>query len=103
MRCQRRRLRRQRGVVEITLIAAVLTSTWQEHADAFSLFQLSQPSSAVLNNNDRRLTQVISDVDDTLKSSGGVNVAGIALGGIDVEYDRTCKLCDHFDKNCRFG
>lgn len=33
-------------------------------------------------------TQVISDVDDTLKSSGGLNVAGVALGGIDVQYDR---------------
>jgi hypothetical protein len=33
-------------------------------------------------------TQVISDVDDTLKSSGGVNVAGVALGGIDVQYQR---------------
>jgi len=33
-------------------------------------------------------TQVISDVDDTLKSSGGVNIGGIALGGIDVQYER---------------
>lgn len=33
-------------------------------------------------------TQVMSDVDDTLKSSGGVNVAGVALGGIDVQYQR---------------
>lgn len=33
-------------------------------------------------------TQVVSDVDDTLKSSGGVNVAGVALGGIDVQYSR---------------
>ena len=33
-------------------------------------------------------TQVISDVDDTIKSSGGVNVAGVALGGIDVQYKR---------------
>jgi len=32
--------------------------------------------------------QVISDVDDTLKSSGGVNVAGIALGGIDTQFER---------------
>jgi hypothetical protein len=31
---------------------------------------------------------VISDVDDTLKSSGGVNVAGVTLGGIDVQYPR---------------
>ena len=35
-----------------------------------------------------RFTQVVSDVDDTLKSSGGVAIAGIALGGIDVQYDR---------------
>lgn len=34
------------------------------------------------------LTQVVSDIDDTLKSSGGVTVAGVALGGIDVQYDR---------------
>mmetsp|Transcript_7941 Transcript_7941/g.16648 ORF Transcript_7941/g.16648 Transcript_7941/m.16648 type:complete len:281 (-) Transcript_7941:535-1377(-) len=33
-------------------------------------------------------TQVISDVDDTLKSSGGVNIGGVALGGIDVQYSR---------------
>ena len=33
-------------------------------------------------------TQVISDVDDTLKSSGGVQVAGVYLGGIDVQYPR---------------
>lgn len=34
------------------------------------------------------LTQVVSDIDDTLKSSGGVTVAGVALGGIDVQYTR---------------
>jgi hypothetical protein len=33
-------------------------------------------------------TQVISDVDDTIKSSGGLEVAGVALGGIDVQYAR---------------
>lgn len=33
-------------------------------------------------------TQVISDVDDTLKSSGGVKIADIALGGIDTQYQR---------------
>ena len=32
--------------------------------------------------------QVISDVDDTLKSSGGVKAAGVALGGIDTQYVR---------------
>lgn len=34
------------------------------------------------------LTQVVSDIDDTLKSSGGVEIAGVSLGGIDVQYDR---------------
>ena len=34
------------------------------------------------------LTQVVSDIDDTLKSSGGVKIGGVALGGIDVQYDR---------------
>ena len=34
------------------------------------------------------LTQVVSDIDDTLKSSGGVAVAGVYLGGIDVQYSR---------------
>jgi len=33
-------------------------------------------------------TQVISDVDDTLKSSGGVKIGDIALGGIDTQYTR---------------
>ncbi|GMI07390.1 hypothetical protein TrRE_jg11027 [Triparma retinervis] len=32
--------------------------------------------------------KVITDVDDTLKSSGGVKAAGVALGGIDVQYPR---------------
>jgi hypothetical protein len=49
--------------------------------------------SFLVNDNDKNLefpfyTQVISDVDDTLKSSGGVQVAGVALGGIDVQYER---------------
>ena len=39
-----------------------------------------------------RFTQVVSDVDDTLKSSGGVNVGGVALGGIDVQVRSTCAL-----------
>ena len=31
---------------------------------------------------------MVSDVDDTLKSSGGVAVAGVNLGGIDIQYER---------------
>lgn len=34
------------------------------------------------------IIQVISDIDDTIKSSGGVEVGGIALGGIDTQYER---------------
>ena len=33
-------------------------------------------------------TQVISDVDDTIKSSGGVKIGDVALGGIDTQYER---------------
>jgi len=33
-------------------------------------------------------TQVVTDIDDTIKSSGGVCIAGIALGGVDTSYAR---------------
>jgi hypothetical protein len=48
----------------------------------------SSPALFLQNGGALFFTQVISDVDDTLKSSGGVNVAGVALGGIDVQYER---------------
>mmetsp|Transcript_18956 Transcript_18956/g.26757 ORF Transcript_18956/g.26757 Transcript_18956/m.26757 type:complete len:357 (+) Transcript_18956:154-1224(+) len=51
-----------------------------------TLLRMSKESSSV--SSMPKFTQVISDVDDTLKSSGGVNVAGVALGGIDVQYER---------------
>jgi len=35
-----------------------------------------------------QLTQVITDIDDTVKCSGGVQIAGIPLGGIDTRYAR---------------
>ena len=34
------------------------------------------------------MTQVVTDIDDTIKSSGGVNLGGIALGGVDASYAR---------------
>ena len=33
-------------------------------------------------------TQVVTDIDDTVKSSGGVAIAGIALGGVDTSFTR---------------
>jgi len=51
------------------------------HSTSVPLFLQTEDESSLY-------TQVISDVDDTLKSSGGVNVAGVALGGIDVQYER---------------
>lgn len=33
-------------------------------------------------------SQVITDIDDTVKSSGGIAIAGIALGGVDTSYSR---------------
>jgi hypothetical protein len=88
MACQRRRQRRCIIPKTDIVVAVVIATIFLQSADAFSLFQLAEPWN---NNNHHRhhfFTQVISDVDDTLKSSGGVNVAGIALGGIDVEYER---------------
>ena len=32
--------------------------------------------------------QVVTDIDDTIKSSGGVALAGIPLGGVDTSYQR---------------
>ena len=34
------------------------------------------------------LVRVVTDIDDTIKSSGGVALAGIALGGVDTSYSR---------------
>jgi len=33
-------------------------------------------------------TQVVTDIDDTVKSSGGLSLAGIPLGGVDTSYAR---------------
>lgn len=66
-------------------VAFVTTTTLQSsRGTSTSSSTTSTSSSSSLN----LYTQVISDVDDTLKSSGGVNVAGVALGGIDVQYER---------------
>ncbi|EWM30256.1 hypothetical protein Naga_100003g91 [Nannochloropsis gaditana] len=35
-----------------------------------------------------RILQVITDIDDTVKSSGGLRLMGMALGGIDTQYKR---------------
>jgi hypothetical protein len=35
-----------------------------------------------------RQLQVMSDVDDTIKSSGGLRLFGVALGGVDIQYPR---------------
>jgi hypothetical protein len=37
---------------------------------------------------DRRPLRVVTDVDDTIKSSGNKRVAGIALGGTDAQFER---------------
>ncbi|GKY98846.1 hypothetical protein MPSEU_000840600 [Mayamaea pseudoterrestris] len=74
----------------------LLSSLYRVDGFYFSWRQDLRPSKSSLNVTPRAAspartivcTQVISDVDDTLKSSGGVQVAGVALGGIDVQYDR---------------
>lgn len=66
------------GMTKSTKLA--ITITWAPTRIPMSLSSTTTANSI--------FTQVISDVDDTLKSSGGVNVAGVALGGIDVQYER---------------
>lgn len=33
-------------------------------------------------------TRVVTDIDDTVKSSGGLKIFGIAIGGVDIQYKR---------------
>jgi hypothetical protein len=75
---------KRRRVSSIKAIALIIVCLWIDPSDAF----LSRRSLSTLTSLNVVCTQVISDVDDTLKSSGGVQVAGVALGGIDVQYDR---------------
>ena len=64
----------------------LLCGCLEESALAFSSTNTAPPHSPPLLT--FPLTQVVSDIDDTLKSSGGVQVAGVTLGGIDVQYER---------------
>ena len=69
----------------------VLSSWWQltdTRIDKRLFLSLIEPGTPRNSRFRPPFTQVISDVDDTLKSSGGVNVGGVALGGIDVQYER---------------
>jgi hypothetical protein len=55
----------------------IVAAKWRHY-----FFQHRQPSTW------QPFTQVISDVDDTIKSSGGVKIGDVALGGIDTQYER---------------
>ena len=68
-----------------------MSSPWAKHkvsGTSSSSLSASAAEHSTLTYDEALFTQVISDVDDTLKSSGGVNIAGVALGGIDVQYAR---------------
>lgn len=69
---------------------SVLSSVYFRFPVSLSRRKHSKIFSSLATNNQRggRFTQVVSDVDDTLKSSGGLNVGGVTLGGIDVQYER---------------
>jgi len=41
-----------------------------------------------INGQQRIITKVVTDIDDTVVSSGGLNIFGITLGGIDKQYKR---------------
>lgn len=63
-------------------------STTQNHKSSSSSCLHSTTLASLLPTTNALFTQVVSDVDDTLKSSGGVAVAGVNLGGIDIQYER---------------
>lgn len=84
-----------------TLLIHVMMSAMSFHPSVLSSIHFRSPVSlsrrkhskiflslAANNRRRARFTQVVSDVDDTLKSSGGVNVGGVTLGGVDVQYER---------------
>lgn len=74
----------QKGISAFTSTTIIQTHTFSKPLrKSYPIFQSNEIENQALT-----FTQVISDVDDTLKSSGGVNVGGIALGGIDVQYER---------------
>ena len=63
--------------MEMMRAAAIVSTELMEEPSTPSRRTLAYP-----------LTQVVSDIDDTLKSSGGLEIGGVSLGGIDVQYDR---------------
>jgi len=68
--------------------SSLVFSTKRQHAMSSDTCLSSTTLSSLLPTTNALFTQVVSDVDDTLKSSGGVAVAGVNLGGIDVQYER---------------
>ena len=94
----------QRPCLPSLLLVVSLWYYWQVPASAFGtpsistsntrttsstcLYSTSTSLSSVLPTTNALYTQVVSDVDDTLKSSGGVAVAGVNLGGVDTQYER---------------
>jgi hypothetical protein len=77
--------RQARALVRVVVVCFIVVGG--NKSNAF----IPKPTSRPTNNirlHEALFTQVISDVDDTLKSSGGVQLGGVALGGIDVQYSR---------------
>jgi hypothetical protein len=68
----------------------IISDTRMKHITSLSLFrrQHRQQQQQQQTPSPPPYIQVISDVDDTLKSSGGLQIFNIALGGIDVQYKR---------------
>ena len=87
-----RTMTRQRLLDSMAILAIIVISLLQKTARAFITsqahpsLQQQQHTNTILCAIPRPalFTQVISDVDDTLKSSGGVNVAGYrSVGGLE--------------------
>ena len=80
-------------VLVLVLVLVVLVPVLTSSSPTCEAFFVSPNNNAdnnkiIMQQQQSRFTQVISDVDDTLKSSGGVKFGDVALGGIDVQYSR---------------
>jgi len=69
--------------ITIVALAYICETFIRKHSYSASALSLSTAEPARC-----KFLQVISDVDDTLKSSGGIKAAGVPLGGIDTQYER---------------
>mmetsp|Transcript_16988 Transcript_16988/g.37783 ORF Transcript_16988/g.37783 Transcript_16988/m.37783 type:complete len:351 (-) Transcript_16988:244-1296(-) len=77
----------------LALMALLICASAKRFGVSSSLSSLSSSLSSLLQNNSYRPVKkysikVVTDIDDTIVSSGGLNIFGINLGGVDNQFKR---------------